>query len=102
MDTCGDAAESATYLSKTIQLIRLNSTTIKPPSAHAAIGALQMLLLINDRTVAPGVSICKLPEALARFVAVAHAMITYTASTSCTTAHRAVARMHSSKVRGRW
>lgn len=66
--------------------MRLNSTTMRPPKAHAAIGALQMLLLTKDRTVDCAsfqVAICRLPEALAKFVAVAHAMITYTASTSC-------------------
>jgi hypothetical protein len=62
-----------------MQLMRLNSTTISPPSAHAAMGALQMLLLMKDLTVDCAsfhVAICKLPDAFARFVAVAQAMMT--------------------------
>jgi len=45
-----------------------------------------MLLLTKDLTVdwvSFQVAMCRFPDALARFVAVAQAMITYTASTSC-------------------
>jgi hypothetical protein len=59
--------------------MRLNNTTIKPPRAQAAMGARQMLLLTKDLTVDCAsfqVCICRFPDALARFVAVAQAMIT--------------------------
>lgn len=63
--------------------MRLNSTTISPPSAHAAMGARQMLLLTHIvRMLVPNpatsliVEMCRLPDALAKFVAVAHAMMT--------------------------
>jgi hypothetical protein len=87
--------QAPTHLSRTMQLMRLNSTTISPPSAHAAIGARQMLLDTNDRTVDCAsfqVSMCRLPDAFARFVAVAQAMMTYMASTSCEDQHSGSSR----------
>ena len=61
-----------THLTSTRQLSTLKSTTMRPPSAHAAMGARQMLLLTNARAVWPTsfqpASMCKLPEACSRSV----------------------------------
>jgi hypothetical protein len=50
----------------TMQLSKLNRTTIKPPRAQAAMGARHMLLLMKLRAVACAsfqVAMCKFPEA---------------------------------------
>lgn len=55
-----------THLMSTTQLSMLNSTTMSPPSAQAAMGARQMLLLMKLRAVAWAsfqVVMCRLPEA---------------------------------------
>ena len=56
-----------THLTSTMQLIRLNRTTIRPASAQAAIGARQMLLETNDLAVwltsFQPFWMCKLPDA---------------------------------------
>lgn len=60
-----------TYLMSTTQLIKLNSTTIRPPSAHAAMGARQMLLEMKLLTVLRAsfqVAMCRLPDACGKRV----------------------------------